>query len=156
MAFRYNLQSVLHLRQGLERQEEQRLLACALVVARIHTEIEHLDEHHLAQRRTAMEELKSGSCGSVVQFLAVCEKAYMDARARLLRDLNDAEQKRLVQMQIYKEARRGREVLDGLRERQKAAYDLEITRRDQQQADEAHLLRGFFEARDQELTEKSF
>ena len=46
MAFRYTLQSVLRLRQGLERQEEQRLLACAIAVARIRAEIEQLDKYH--------------------------------------------------------------------------------------------------------------
>ena len=148
MAFRFTLQSVLHLRQGLEWREEQRLLACAAVVTRLQDDIVQLDETHANQKRATLQELQMGSCASVLQFADVCDAAYSQKRMTLLKELREAEQKRLAQLQIYQNARQKREILDGLHERQKAAYDLEFARREQQRADEVYLLRAFFESQE--------
>jgi len=143
MAFRYSLQNVLRLRSSLERQEEQRLFAAAAMVAKVRAEIEQLENDHFARQRQAHEEIAAGSFGATFEFLATCEAAFKRAQQALRQKLEQAEKERIKQLQRYKEARQKREILEGLRDRQEAAYDLEFSRHEQQRADEAHLLRLF-------------
>jgi len=148
MAFRYSLQTVLRLRRSLERQEEQRLFAAASVVARLRVEIEQLEQDHFAQQAQTYQELAAGSFGATFEFLAACEAAFKQARQALRLKLEQAEKERMKQLQRYKEARQKREILEGLRDRQEATYDLEFSRHEQQRTDEAHLLRLFVDPAD--------
>ena len=148
MAFRYKLEAILRLRNSIERQEEQRLLAIASTVARLRAEIVRHDENRLHEKREAFEELKMGASGAVLQFMAMCEVASEERRNRLLRTLKECEEKRLEQMAVYRKARQKREILASLRERQKYSHDLEHSRHVQQDVDEAFLFRGLFPKED--------
>jgi flagellar export protein FliJ len=143
MAFRYPLQSVLRFRRSLERQEEQRLFGAAAVVARLRADIEQLENGYFAQKRQSFQELLSGSSGSALHFIAVCDAGYARMHEALLLQLKQAEEKRTEQLEVYKLARQKRETFEGLRDRQEAAYDLEFARHEQQSTDEAFLLRLF-------------
>lgn len=144
MAFRYPLQALLRLRVSLERQEEQRLFAAAALVARLRAEIDQLDQKDLEARRAELDELAAagGGSGATVQFAAVCKDAFVIARKQLEQQLQDGERKRLRQLQVYQAVRQKREILEGLRERQEAAYELEFARHEQQTSDEAFLNRA--------------
>ncbi len=141
MAFRYPLQSVLRLRRSLERQEELRLFQIAAVVTRIRAEIEQLDSDHFDQRRQFFEAMALGTLGAVLQFNVECDLAYTAARRSLQAQLEKAEQERLAQLHRYQQAYQKREMFEGLRDRQKAVYDLDFARHQQQLTDEAFLLR---------------
>ncbi len=143
MAFRYSLQSVLRFRCSLERQEEQHLFGAAAVVARLRTDIVELENNHFAQKRQTLQEMISGCSGAELQYIAVCDAAYARTHKALLLQLEQAERKRMEQLEIYKLARQKRETLEGLRDRQEEAYNLESARHDQQSTDEAFLLRLF-------------
>ncbi len=142
MAFRYPLQSVLRLRQSIERQEEQRLFAFAAVVARLRAEIEEFERTRLETGRAALREMTSGCSGATVQFAAICEAAGADTQRRLQVQLEDAEEDRLEQLTVYQSARQRREIFEGLRERQEAVYEREAAHREQESADEAFLIRS--------------
>ncbi len=142
MAFRYSLQSLLRLRQSLERQEEQRLFAIAAIVARLRAEIGQLHKENLEVKRTSLQEMARGSSGASLQFAAICEAAFENAREKLEVQLDDSEHKRLQQLREYLAVRQKREILQGLRDRQEAAYELEFARHEQQTADEAFLIRA--------------
>jgi flagellar export protein FliJ len=143
MAFRYPLQSLLNLRQGLERQEEQKLLAAAAVVARLHHEIDQLEENQLQAQRTTLSHLAAGGAAAELQFASACAAAYERLRCERRNELQAAEAKRLERMHSYRKARQKREILEGMRERQQAAYELAFSRREQQSSDEAYLIRRF-------------
>jgi flagellar export protein FliJ len=148
MAFRYKLESILRLRYGIERQEEQRLYAIASTVARLRAEIARLEASRLAQKRSMLEELKYGASGAVLQFMALCDGASEERLKRLLRTLKECEEKRLEQLAVYQNAKQKREILKGLRDRQQYSYELECARHTQQDADEAFLFRGCFSKED--------
>ena len=148
MPFRYTLQSVLRLRASLERQEELRLFATAAVVARLRAELELLDLNHLSRRRAVIGELQIGSSGAVLHFAAVCDAAYAAVRTKLQTQLQEAEARRLAQLRVYQSAHQKREILEGLRDRQQAAFDLTFTRHEQQGADEAYLIGFHADARE--------
>jgi flagellar export protein FliJ len=141
MAFRYSLQPLLRLRQSLERQEEQRLYAIAVVVARLRAEIEQLNQGELEARKAAQEEMAIASSGASLQYAAHCGAAFVLARKKLERQLEEAERKRLVQLRAYQASRQKSEILLGLRDRQESAYEVELARHEQQAADEAFLIR---------------
>jgi flagellar export protein FliJ len=142
MAFRYTLQLLLRLRESLERQEEQRLFALAAEVARLRAQIERLRQEDFESRRVELQEMAGGSSGALLQFGVVCGTASETARRKLGLQLEEAEDKRLHQLRVYRAAHQKREILQGLRERQETAYELEIARQEQQIADEAFLMRA--------------
>jgi flagellar export protein FliJ len=146
MAFRYRLQAVLRLRRSLERQEEQRLTIAAGIVTRLRREIDELEERRFEEKRRAFEELAAGSPGAIFQFLAVGDLAYAEKKRALGLQLEQAEKRRLEQLERYKKVRQDREILEGLRDRQEEAYNLELARREQQAADEAFLNRSVKES----------
>ena len=141
MAFRYPLESVLRLRRGLERQEEQRLTAIVAVVARLRAEIAEFERVRLEQRRTVLQELTAGCSGAMVQFGALCDSAAESMARRLQTQLAEAEGKRLEQLGVYQTARQKREILEGLRERQAMNHARETARREQERLDEGFLVR---------------
>ncbi len=146
MPFKYSLQPVLRLRISLEHQEEQRLFAVAAVVARLRSEIEVLHLNYLDQKRAALQNLSTDSSGASLHFIASCDTAYTSAAFSLQNQLAAAEQQRLRQLFIYRQARQKREILADLRERQKVNYDLENAHREQQGLDESFLLRLYRES----------
>jgi flagellar export protein FliJ len=151
MAFRYSLLSILRLRQALERQEEQKLLALAARVARLRLAIGAMDAEQVQTQRDLLDHLNQGGVAAELQFAGICTTAYQRVRKQLLEQMNECEAERLEQMKAYRHARQKREILEGLREHQEAAYVLESLRREQQNADEAFLLRQYREGRDQIL-----
>jgi flagellar export protein FliJ len=142
MAFRYSLQSLLRVRQSLEHQEEQRLFAIAAVVARLRAEIDQFRLDNLEARREELRETDGSSSGASLQYAAFCGAAFDKVRKKLELQLEEAERKRLSQLRIYQASRQKSEILQGLRERQEAVYELELARHEQQAADEAFLVRN--------------
>jgi flagellar biosynthesis chaperone FliJ len=141
MPFRYALRPLLRLRECLERQEEQRLFAIAALVARLRAEIEQLKQADMEARRAELREMAIVSHGASLQFAAACGAAFASARKKLEQQLEEAELKRIRQLRVYQFVRQKREVLQALRDRQEAAYDLEFARHEQETADESFLMR---------------
>jgi flagellar export protein FliJ len=139
--FHYPFQSVLRLRQSLERQEEQRLFAIAATVARLRAEIEEWEHSRMELKRIASQEVTAGSAGALMQFATLRDASAAEAQLKLQSELVDAEQQRLQQLRVYQEARQKREILEGLRDRQEETYDREAARREQEQADDSFLIR---------------
>jgi flagellar export protein FliJ len=149
MAFRFALQSVLRLRRGVENQEEQKLLAIVSAAGRVRTEIERLAEVSVQQHRRENEELAAGTAvGAMLQFNARCDERRRALRVEWLAKLAELEQKRTEQAAEYRKARQKREIMEGLRDHQKATYDREFQKREQERADEAFLMRKINEERE--------
>lgn len=145
MAFRYPLQSLLRLRESLERQEENRLFAVAAEVARLRAQIEQLREGNASAKRNELATLHAeGGLAVTLQFLALCDAATASACAKLQSELERAEGQRLAQLAVYQAARQKREILQGLRERQETAYQVDAAHREQQSLDDSFLLRHRF------------
>ena len=141
MTFRYPFQSILRLRESLERQEELRLFAIAATVARLRMQIEECERARLEARRLASRELIAGSAGAVLQFANLCDAAAVEVQRQLQIRLVDAEQERVKQLDVYRNARQRRKIFEGLRDQQEASYDREIAHRQQESADESFLMR---------------
>jgi len=149
MAFRFPLQAVLRLRRSLENQEEKKLMAIVSDANRMRQEIQQLDSAGILQRRAENEELASGaSVGAMLQFYAAGEERRRDKRAQCEKKLAQVEEKRRVQIEEYRKARRNREILESLRDSQKAQYEMERSKREQESLDEVFLARSMREERE--------
>jgi flagellar export protein FliJ len=143
MPYRYPLQSLLRLRESLERQEENRLFAIAAQVAALRAQIEQLRENEAQWRRAELQEIQEGIAGATLQFAADCADATRIACKKVEVALADLERKRLVQLTAYQAACQKREVLQGLRERKETAYEMEAAHSEQQMLDDGFLLRTY-------------
>jgi flagellar export protein FliJ len=146
MAFRFSLQSVLRLRRSIENQEEKKLMAIAAAAARVRAELQKLEEAAILQAGNQIEELSSGAAlGATLRFRAECGVRRRILQDQWLKKLQELEQKRTEQTNVFLRARQKREILEGLRDRRKAEWELEITQREQELMDEAYLIRKFRE-----------
>ncbi len=141
MPFRFSLQSVLHLYQSLEHQQELRLRAASQQVSRVRHEIEQLDAQKQQNRMQQSRELQAGTTGAELEFERAAELALHSRRGELDAELARVQQLRDEQQRIFRQARRRRETLSSLRETQLHLYQREAARREQRRLDDAFLLR---------------
>jgi flagellar export protein FliJ len=141
MAFRFPLEALLRLRQGLERQQELRLQEANLRVARlrqqideVQSEMENIDIRQRAQR-------ESGISAAELQFDLLCRSVLMAHQHALEKLLAEAEAHRRSRSEDFQKARRQREVMDVLRRDRLADYQQEESRQDQRRLDDLFLLR---------------
>jgi flagellar export protein FliJ len=141
MAFHFSLRALLRLRESLERSELQRLRICAAQVAHVRMEIETLDAQIEAAQREILEQTAAGISGAELHMAAMSDALRREKRMSLATKLDELELARKKQQVRYAEARQRREILSNLRERQHSAYQLDQSRREQQQVDELFLIR---------------
>ena len=144
MAFQYRLESVLRLQRSIEKQEENRLLACVTKLAVLRNELEAWEEERRNRKRQAAEEMKSGSPAATLTITASWEASVTRKQRDIGLKLVKAEEERRAQVAKVQQERQKREVLEGLRERLQTAYDQEELRRIQQVMDDMFLTRAFY------------
>jgi flagellar export protein FliJ len=141
MPFRFGLQSILHLRQSLEHQQELRLRAANQQVARVRHLIEQMDVHRSEMGERQNRWLGAGLTAAELRFELQCEAELLRHRREL-----ELQQARLVhvrdeQREVLRKARQEREILEALRDQQQRTYTQEAARREQRNLDDAFLLR---------------
>jgi flagellar export protein FliJ len=141
MAFRFPLEVLLRVRQGLERQQELRLQEANHRIAALRRQIEdvvgEVDEIIIRRR----PQLASGISGAELQFDVLCRSVLTTRRDVLEKQLIDAEAHRFSCYADFQQARRQREVMDTLRLHQLQDYNQQQARRDQRRLDDMFLLR---------------
>ena len=143
MAFHFSLNGVLRLRESLEKAEMQQLRAIAAAVASSRADLDSLDKNIETARRWTLDATATrGLTGAELHFEVLRESVLQTVRSSLAEKLAALERKRDEQQQRYLQARRQREILSNLYQRQLAAYRLEQSRREQQRIDELFLIRS--------------
>jgi flagellar protein FliJ len=144
MPFHFPLESVLHFRQSVEHQHELRLRAANQQVTRVRHLIEQI-EHRLAEAANSRAtQLRAGMTAAALQFSLACESALGAQIPELQRELARLQAFRDQQQHIYQQARREREILENLRDRQLREYEREAARREQRKIDDLFLMRQSF------------
>jgi len=141
MAFHFALQAVLHLRQSIEHQQELRLRAANQQVARVQHLIEQMDGRRKELQSAQSKELSSGMTAVELQFGLLCEAELLRHRRELEQQLVRLQQAREQQREIFRQARRTRETLESVRDRQLVVYQKDAARREQRRLDDLFLLR---------------
>ncbi len=151
MAFRFPLQSVLHLRQSLEHQQELRLRAANQQVARMQHLIEHIDARREQMLMVRAQELGRGLTAAELRFELQCEEAVRLQRRELESQSARLQQLRDQQRLMLHRARQARETLEAVRDRQLQLYRQQAARREQRRLDDLFLMRKNLSVRDRNL-----
>lgn len=141
MPFRYRLEAILKLQRSIEKQEENRLLACAAKVVALRNEMNAWENERKNRKCLAAEELKTGSTGAAMNLTAEWDSTVRQKQRELGKLLLQAEEVRRAQLAKVQQERQKREVLQGLKDRLEGAYDQEELRKVQQVMDDLFLTR---------------
>lgn len=147
MAFRFPLQSIFHLRQSVEHQQELRLRAANQQVGRVRHLIEQIDARILQQQAEYSRELAAGTHAAEIQFAISIESSLREGRRELHLELLRLTQLRDQQQRLFQQARRERETFEILRDHQLREYVREHNRSEQRQLDELFLARQAYRRR---------
>jgi len=151
MGFRFALQSVLHLRQSLEHQQELRLRAANQQVARVKHGLEQIDTRRRQMQSMQAQELGSGLTAAELRFELHCEEAMQRQRRELEMQLARLLQWRDQQRVLLQRARQARETLEAVRDGELQRYRQQAARREQRTLDDLFLMRKNLSARNRSL-----
>ena len=141
MPFHFPLQAILHFRQSIEHQQELRLRAANQQVARGQHGIEQIDLRRQALLAEQSRDLGAGITAAELRFGLQCGSELIRHRRELELQLVRLQQLRDQQREIFQQARRTRETLEAVRDRQLRLYNQEAARREQRNLDDLFLLR---------------
>ena len=141
MPFRFPLETVLHFRRSLERQQELRLRMANQQVARVRRLIEHIEQQIDGVHTRQSRELNAGTTAAELRFNRASEAVLAQQRVLAQLELQRLEQLRDQQKKVFQQARRERETFESLRDQQRTEYERNARRREQRQLDELFLLR---------------
>ena len=140
MPFRFSLQAVLRCRESFERRERQRLEVITREVVKAQQQREQAKLDRANALGQLQKKLRQGMTAMEMQFELACDRA----RVRRIAALNDhftkLEDLRRRQLEVFRKAQQQRKILENLRDRQLAAYQLIQARRTQQQMDDRFLI----------------
>jgi flagellar FliJ protein len=140
MPFRFSLQAVLRCRESFERRERQRLEVVTHEVVKAQKQCQQAKLDRADALGQVQKKLHQGMPAVEMQFELACDQA----RVRRIAALNDHASKledlRRRQLEIFRKAQQQRKILENLRDRQLAAYQLVQARRAQQQMDDRFLI----------------
>ncbi len=141
MAFRFTLQPVLRLRQGLEERERQRLLLVNSLLAERRRELDDLKQARILAASSLAEAMQAGMVGSEFHFQTTSIVTQGRREEIAMRQVAELERQCLEQQAAYREAQKQRKILENLRDRQLASWRLDQARREQQRLDDLFMLR---------------
>lgn len=141
MAFRFTLDVLLRVRQSVERQQELLLQEANQRLAGLRRRMEEVDAQLAQLTARKMRQLESGFSAAELQFDLLCRSVVLQQRAALEQEMAQAEAMRDARREIFREARRQREVIDTLRTHQLQAHRQQEMRQEQRRLDDMFLLR---------------
>jgi flagellar FliJ protein len=140
MPFHFTLQAVLCCRESFEVRERQ----CLEMITREVVKTQQQREGAKQDRANALAEyqkkLQQGMNAAEMQFELACDRARVRRLAAIDEHAGKLEGLRRRQLEVFRKAQQQRKIMENLRDRQLAAYQLVQTRREQQQMDERFLL----------------
>jgi flagellar FliJ protein len=140
MSFRFSLQAVLRFRESFERRERQRLEMITLEVVKAKQQGEQAKQDRINAVAQLQTKLRQGMTAMEMQFELACDRAHIRRIATLKDHFAKLHDLRRRQLEVFRKAQQQRKILENLRDRQLAAYQLIQARRTQQQMDDRFLL----------------
>jgi flagellar protein FliJ len=141
MSFQFPLAAVLRYRESLEQREYLALERIQQEVTRVELRIRQVEEACSTASQTRAAELARGIRAVEVQAAYEYQKALDQQREALLTLLQELKMKWRQQLASYELARRNRETLEKLREKQFDIYVREQAKREQSVIDDIFLSR---------------
>jgi flagellar FliJ protein len=139
MAFRFSLESVLHLRESVERSEEMLLQQIAQEIGRVESEIQTHETQQASLREQRDHDLALGMHAAHLQEWNENEARLVISIRNFRDQLRQLEIDKRKQLAILQSARRDRELLSKLREGRHRSYVREQLRQEQKMLDDLFL-----------------
>jgi flagellar FliJ protein len=141
MAFHFSLAAVLRYRESIEQREYLALESIQRDIVRVETQIREVEEAYSVATQNRTKELSRGSRAAAIQSEYQYQKTLEQRREALESLLMELKIKWRQQLSSYDLARRNRETLKKLREKQLDAFTREQTKREQNILDDLFLSR---------------
>ncbi len=141
MPFRFSLAAVLRIREGIEEREERALETIQIEIAKTLHAIDDIDRQHVEEAQDRERLLSAKALAANVQLTVFAQEELRERRKALQKQLQKLIAERELQLKKYEEAHRNREMLTGIRQRQREQYDVEFARRQQKILDDVFLNR---------------
>jgi len=140
MAFRFSLAGILRFRRSVEHHQELQLLAANQKVAQVRQRMVEVDRGATASWMRQAQLLRNGLSAAEIHFELQCRATLGQRRQELEQELLCQEKIRDERRLAYQAARKSREMVDTLCERQFQLYRQQQVREDQRQLDDLFLL----------------
>jgi flagellar FliJ protein len=140
MPFRFSLQAVLRCRESFEQRERQRLQLVTRELVKAQQQREDAKRDRANAQVQLRNKLHEGMTAMEMQFELACDHARLRRIGVLSDQLAKLEDLRQRQLDMFRKAQQQHKILENLRARQLAAYQLIQTRREQQQMDDRFLI----------------
>jgi flagellar export protein FliJ len=141
-AYRFALAPVLTLRKSMEEHELRLLEKLQHEITHTVQQLEMLTACQQATVHARERELAPGTSAAQLQFLEQVLRRLQEGRLALERMLAELQTCRQQQLASYETAKRKREVLSDLRDRQRKAHDAQVERQEQRVTDDGFLARS--------------
>src|SRR5271165_187048 len=141
MSFQFPLAAVLRYRESLEQREYLALEKIQQEIVRVQLRISKTENDCAVATQSRLAELTQGTRAAVVQSAYEYQRALEQQLEKLLALLQELKTKWRQQLACYEMARRNRETLEKLREKQLDAYRREQAKRGQAVIDDLFLSR---------------
>jgi flagellar protein FliJ len=141
MPFHFPLATVLRYRQSIEQRERLGLERMQQENAQVEMQIRQTEDECAATSQNRMAEMSRGMSGAEMQTAYEYQKALEQQRDALRVRLQDLKKEWRQQLSNYEAARRNRETLEKLREKQLDVYNREQAKRAQATIDDLFLSR---------------
>ena len=141
MSFQFPLAAVLRYRESIEQREHLALEKIQQDIVRVELRISQAENDCSAASQNRLAELAHGTRAAVMQSAYEYQRALEQQLEALQSVLQELKIKWRQQLSCYEVARRNRETLEKLREKQLEAYRREQTKREQAVIDDLFLAR---------------
>ena len=141
MPFQFRLATVLRVRESLEEREERILQTMQLEIARIVHRVEALGTQIARTHELREQAMRRTIPAGHLQSLLWEEQSAVEQQKSLLYEVQRLGQERDLQIRVYQNAHRNREMLTDMRDEQQDVYEQESMRTQQKQLDDIFIAR---------------
>jgi flagellar export protein FliJ len=141
MSFQFPLAAVLRYRESMEQREHLALERLQQEIARVEVRIRQIAEDRSTSANAALADLAQGTLAAELQAAYEYQRALEKQQEALQTLSQDLKKKWRQQLATYELARRNRETMENLRQKQLDAYSREQAKREQAVIDDLFLMR---------------
>jgi flagellar export protein FliJ len=141
MSFHFPLAAVLRYRESMEQREHLALERLQQEIARVEVRMRQIGEDRSTATQALLADLARGTCAAEVQAAYEYQRALEQQQEGLQTLSQELKKKWRQQLVTYELARRNRETMENLRQKQLDAYSREQAKREQAVIDDLFLMR---------------
>lgn len=142
MAFRFPLESVLRVRESLEKREELALQKIQMQIAQTQNLIENADKQLARIHAARADALENPVPARTLHLLQLEEEGVNEIKKSLFQSLAELEKQSVQQKAVYQAAHSNRQMLTDMKDQRRTEFDLEQTKTQQKRLDDIFAARS--------------